>query len=60
MEDYGYSNYKLFLSGDLQGFENIVKYYRNNLILFKFHIFSFLIIDPSRRTPDIRCRRYSK
>ena len=34
MEDYGYSNYKLFLSGDLQGFENIVKYYRNNLILF--------------------------
>ena len=43
MEDYGYSNYKLFLSGDLQGFENIVKYYRNNLI-FRTIYNNFVII----------------
>lgn len=34
MEDYGHSNYKLFLSGDPKGFESIVKHYRNNMILF--------------------------
>ena len=34
MEDYGHSNYKLFLSGDPKGFENVVKHYRNNMILF--------------------------
>ena len=34
MEDYGHSNYQLFLSGDIKGFENVVSYYRNNLVLF--------------------------
>jgi len=34
VEDYGHSNYKLFLSGDPEGFENVVRHYRNNMILF--------------------------
>lgn len=34
MKDYGYSNYQLFLSGNALAFENIVKRYRNSLILF--------------------------
>lgn len=34
MEDIGYRNYMLFLSGDPLGFESIVKLYRENLILF--------------------------
>ena len=34
MEDYGYKYYSDFLSGDPCGFEQIVKLYRENLILF--------------------------
>ncbi len=34
MEDYGHSDYKMFLSGDARGFESIVKQYRENMILF--------------------------
>ena len=34
MEDLGYRHYQRFLDGDPLGFEEIVKQYRNNLILF--------------------------
>ena len=34
MEDLGYRHYQNFLDGDPLGFEELVKQYRNNLILF--------------------------